>query len=165
MIQIPSRQISHAEILAELTRLEHEILELAKVKKYLDFEECYQHQKGLLYLVDEGVQKLAEQADSINHLASQLESAMLQFKEIAVKVNPLYHAIQQPPNAKTILEEIGKFHRRSLNVWEVHSVAVPVVVKHKYRFILTARNLDLFRSQTNAVQVGSNEDVEKFLVG
>lgn len=133
---------------AVLTQLHRDVVELAKVGKYLQQLQQHQQQETLQYQVAEGFQKLTDQADRINALANRLEAEIFHFKEIALEVNQAYHAIQQPLDLKaTGGDELRRFHWRPLNIWEVHSSAIPTIVRHKAGFILTVKTVDLFKAE------------------
>lgn len=119
----------------EVAKVEKALLEIQQKK-----HEVLQHQ------LSAGIHNLATLANSINALATSLEGKIIKFKEIALEVNQLYHAVQDFPGFKALERDKSIIpRRRPLNIWEVNhlAVSVPTVIRRESQFILTVKTVNL----------------------
>lgn len=96
---------------------------------------------------DNGLKRLEHQAERINQLSAELETAMLDLKAIASEVNRDWRALQATQKPKT--DAIASFVHN--NVCEYQSVNIPSVQhKRSGAFVLTSRPVDLFKAEREA---------------
>lgn len=71
---------------------------------------------------------------------------MLNFKNIALETNRVYHAVQQPVDLEIMEWNELKCDRcKTSSICQIHFSSVPTVVNQRGKFILTARIVDLFQ--------------------
>ncbi len=87
-----------------------------------------------------GWQRLAAQAQRINQLAAELEDAILELKAIATEVN-----CDRLANKNQIKSSC-----------EYHQASVPCVKRKAGTFVLTTRQVDLFRAEREATQLANS---------
>jgi hypothetical protein len=100
----------------------------------------------------EGLRRIESQAERINQLSAELETAVLELKEIASEVNQdwrAFQAIQQPT-----IDAIAKRDTSpsfASNICEYHVANVPnVQQKPSGSFLLSSRPIDLFKAEREA---------------
>lgn len=135
---------------AALAQLQIDVEELANslAKRQTKLAER-QKQQGWEVLKSEferGIRQLLVLTDSINFLATQLETQMLDFKKVASETNKAYQNIQQSSDLKD-MEQLKLREWKTHSLWQVHSSSVPTVLKGKTGFILTMRIVDLFQRE------------------
>lgn len=149
---IPATKAKKPEIDSLHTAISQLQLEVVARKNYTeslaDSKQKQEHEI-LQGKVEEGIHKLEVIKEQINYLATQLESEMVKFTEIAVEVNQDYHVIQQPLNLKVIPVNESRLHNcLPTNIWELHHLAtIPTLVKRGSQFVMSAKNVDLFQSE------------------
>ena len=138
-VKITSFDDALAKLETKIAELENYERELAKQKQ------IYEHKNTQLKF-EWGVQKLENIAENINALAAQLESEIHNFKEVAVEVNRCYHLIQQLQN----IDNKSKPNRwRPLNIWEIHFLSLPTVIRRGTRFIIVKKIINLFSIESD----------------
>ncbi|BCL35165.1 hypothetical protein [Nostoc sp. MS1] len=131
-----------------IAQLESEVAELEKYGQELLAHKQQQQQEMLQETVTQGIEELDILANKINTLASQLEAEMSNFKKIAVKVNRSYQNLQQLSDSQLMeWNESTLRHSRTINIWEVHNIAIPIVMKQGKKFIITTKIVDLFKAE------------------
>jgi hypothetical protein len=89
----------------------------------------------------EGLKRLESQAERINQLSWELETAVVEFKAIASEVNrdwKAIQAIQEPRNA-------------SIDICDYQAVHIPnVQQKSSGSFVMRSRTIDLFKAEREA---------------
>jgi hypothetical protein len=100
----------------------------------------------------EGLRRIESQAERINQLSAELETAVLELKEIASEVNRdwrAFQAIQQPT-----IDAIAKRDTSpsfASNICEYQVANVPnVQQKPSGSFLLSSRSIDLFKAEREA---------------
>ncbi len=149
------------QIQEDVTKLEDYLTQLNKQKQSEQED-----------FVTKGVKKLEILAGQINTVTTQLEKEIFNFAQIAKEINIVFQAIQQPPDPKVIGLGKSRCHRlRPLNIWEVHYLKVPKIVRRGYRFFLTSKVMELFPADgQEATQIkakesqNSREALERWLV-
>ncbi|MGB7443294.1 MAG: hypothetical protein WA919_19680 [Coleofasciculaceae cyanobacterium] len=137
----PSLKTSINQLQREVNKLEYHCQCLINHKQL-------QKQHTLHNQVKHGVQQLETQAEQINTLATQLEVEMVKFRETAVKVNQSYRRLQSAQTFKAKDDDELKLYNQSpLNIWEIHNCALPLIVRYGVKFILTTRNVNLFKTR------------------
>ena len=103
----------------------------------------------------EGLRRIESQAERINQLSAELETAVLELKEIASEVNQdwrAFQAIQQPT-----IDAIAKRDTSpsfASNICEYQVANVPnVQQKPSGSFLLSSRSIDLFKAEREAALV------------
>ncbi|HEY9651838.1 MAG TPA: hypothetical protein V6C95_14320 [Coleofasciculaceae cyanobacterium] len=94
-----------------------------------------------------GLKRIEHQAERINQLSAELETAILELKAIASEVNRDWRALQatQKPTTGAIASFVPN------NVCEYQSVNIPSVQhKRSGSFVLTSRPVDLFKAEREA---------------
>jgi hypothetical protein len=136
-----------------IAQLQREVEELEDYQKKLATQKHRQERDILHVQVEQGVQELEAVSDKINILATQLEAEMLKFKEIAVEVNRGYHLIQLHSDSEETESNESKIDSDfPINIWQVHYSAIPTVIKRGFQYILTAKNVDMFKAEKEDVQ-------------
>jgi hypothetical protein len=131
-----------------IAQLQKEVEELEDYEKKLTKQKQRQERDILQVKVEKGVEELEAVSDRINTLAVQLEAEMLKFKEIAVEVNQGYHLIQLHSDSEEIEYHQSKLNSDfPINIWQIHYSAIPTVIKRGFQFILTAKNVDMFKAE------------------
>lgn len=89
-------------------------------------------------------QRLKTQSDRINQLATELEDAIAQFKEIALQANQIHRHLQAQ----------GQNCRYPAKICDYHAVTVPFVHQSAgKRWLLTARRVDLCKAEREAARL------------
>ncbi|RUS95005.1 hypothetical protein DSM106972_091650 [Dulcicalothrix desertica PCC 7102] len=129
-----------SELGAEISELDKYWREVAESTRQEELEK-------LRCKLEVGVQELTVIANKINSLANEIKNLLFTFKEIAVEVNRNYHLLQQHLNLK--VAKLNKSKRRliPLNIWDVHDLSIPNVVRRGTKFILTKQIVNLFPAQ------------------
>jgi hypothetical protein len=128
-------------------------IELENLANYVKSQASYkrqQKQAALQSQIEWGARQLESLAECINARATQLEAEMIQFGTIACEVNRAYRAIQHFPNLEAKKEDgvDREFRKQFLTIWQVHSSAVPTVIKCGTKFVLTSKPVDLLPNTT-----------------
>lgn len=90
----------------------------------------------------QGMDILQQKSQKINDLSAQIEAEILEFKELARKVNQDYHMLQNyqhqsKTSASTSSSPLEQ--SRPANIWEIRSSLIPRVIKQGNQFILTTK--------------------------
>ncbi|BAY60050.1 hypothetical protein NIES22_01070 [Calothrix brevissima NIES-22] len=145
IISIASFESSDNDRVLDLTRLQYDIAALAEYEEMLIKLQEQRIRDNLNFEFEEGIKELTGLEERINTLSAQLETEMFKFKEIAVKTNRTYWAIQQRKNSKFSNRETLKLNYRiPHSIWQLHSLVIPMVFKREGVFVLTTRKVDLF---------------------
>ncbi len=100
----------------------------------------------------EGLRRIESQAERINQLSAELETAVLELKEIASEVNRdwrAFQAIQQPTIDAIAKQDISPSF--ASNICEYQVANVPnVQQKPSGSFLLSSRPIDLFKAEREA---------------
>lgn len=101
-----------------------------------------QHQINLEDKLKQGMDLLQQKSQKINELSAQLEAEILEFKELARKVNQDYHKLQdyqQKSKTSGSTSSSPLERSRPTNIWEIRSSLIPRVIKQGNQFILTTK--------------------------
>jgi len=100
----------------------------------------------------EGLRRIESQAERINQLSAELETAVLELKEIASEVNQdwrAFQAIQQPTIDAIAKRDISPSF--ACNICEYQVANVPnVQQKPSGSFLLSSQSIDLFKAEREA---------------
>ncbi|RUR72497.1 hypothetical protein ACF3DV_02365 [Chlorogloeopsis fritschii PCC 9212] len=130
----------------ELDNLQLEITFLCSHMQQLAELKQQQMQENLKLELTQRIEQLEALSDIINALSYQLEIELNNFKEIAVETNKLYQKMQDNSEFRTMELESSKTYRLSpRSIWQVHYSCVPQIMKKIDCFILTHKNIDLFK--------------------
>ncbi len=89
----------------------------------------------------EGLKRLESQAERINQLSSELETAVVEFKVIASEVNRDWKAIQAIQEPRNV----------SVDICDYQAVYIPnVQQKSSGSFVMRSRTIDLFKAEREA---------------
>lgn len=102
----------------------------------------HQHQINWEDKLKQGMDILQQKSQKINDLSAQLEAEILEFKELARKVNQDYQMLQNYQHkSKTSASTSSSPLERSrpANIWEIRSHLIPRVIKQGNQFILTTK--------------------------
>jgi len=92
----------------------------------------------------QGLRRMALQAEKVNQLSLQLESAMAEMKAIATEVNRDWRALQFLTTPNQIPQNICHYQVRE----------IPYIQSHRQgTFTLTSRPLDLFQAEREAATI------------
>ena len=96
---------------------------------------------GLRQRTIQGLGDLKHQAERINRLSAELETAVFEFKAIASEVNQDWKALQAMQEQTSAAADICRYQ----------AVHLPIVQqKSSGSFVLTSRTLDLFKAEREA---------------
>ncbi|RCJ21838.1 hypothetical protein A6770_04170 [Nostoc minutum NIES-26] len=140
-IAIPESSDNHQVV--DLTNLQYDIAALAEYEGMLTKLQKQRIRYNLQCEYEQGIQELSWLVERINTLSAQLETEMFKFKQIAVKTNKAYWAIQQPPNFSN-KENLKLNYRIPHSIWQIHSSVIPIVSQRDGVFFLTTKTVDLF---------------------
>ncbi|HEY9635941.1 MAG TPA: hypothetical protein V6D14_21215 [Coleofasciculaceae cyanobacterium] len=88
-----------------------------------------------------GLERLERQAQRINQLSTELETALLEFKAIASEINTDWKSIQATQVSTSAIADICEYQR--VNIPNLQQ-------KPSGSFVLTSRTVDLFKAEREA---------------